>query len=61
LNIFKSLIAEPCRDVEGSLAVMAHHREVRLGIEFLVGAGGNEAVTKLIAQTRLIAVATSEL
>ena len=43
LHVFKSLVAEPCGDVEGALAVMAEDSEVFFGIEFLVSAGGDVA------------------
>ncbi len=43
LGAFEALLAEPVGDAEGAGAVVAEDEEAVVGVEFLVGAGGNLA------------------
>src|SRR5712691_9148720 len=38
LYVFESLLAQPVGDTQGTHAVMAHHHDVLIGIEFLMRA-----------------------
>jgi hypothetical protein len=41
--VFKALVAQPHGDAEGTGAVVAHDDDGLIGIEFLVGSGGDLA------------------